>query len=360
MKALMTTLAVAVALMLAGCGGGGGSSPLAGMPDVGTEPVARVIEGGGSGPVERVGEGDGTPPVPPGGGSEGDGTGAVARVIEDGGSEGGGASWAQFLERLGDMGWGVAKGPFIAFDDEAMKKESRGLFPRPCTDYGNTGTLGCTIMKHRIARGVVTARLAGTELPSGPERRFHGIAGVTDYRGLFASWHGDQTNVWDGDRIIVRDTMAALEYWGGWQDNSVFYAGTVGETPIAQSVGLDPCGPPFDDSLRPLLRDEFVGVYRGRAVDMEGNWGTSEVSLSDPIPLDEPWMMQMDLTIDIQPYGGRSWRAEYDHYFMTFQSKDGDSRMKAQFYHGKEVGGVFQFPHSGDLVMGAFGAKKVQ
>ena len=99
---------------------------------------------------------------------------------------------------------------------------------------------------------------------------------------------------------------------------------------------------------------------------MEGNWGTSEVNLAFKLNVPTPQYAdqesgtatQVDLTIDIPAYGERSWRDD-GSLSWRFGSGAGDSRMAGEFYYGKEVGGVFLFPHSGNLVMGAFGAKKV-
>ncbi len=369
MNALAAMLAVSVALMLAGCGGG--SSPLAGMPGGGPELVAS---GEGTGPVARVGEGDGTSPTAPGDGSEGGGTGPVARVGEDGGSGDDGISWDRFLERLEYMGSGrngfsqPKTLPGVNFEAQEdfrpdVQYWSRILSPSSPYCEGLYGGVACRAMKSRIA---AAERLPGT-------RRFRGTLGVSEF-------------VVDNEPWRETHPLRALDFYGGWLDNSVFMVGTLrGGTSqedrlVADSIGrehgMSQFGySPSNDYLTPsgiedqAIRDEFAGVYRGEAVDMEGNWGTSEVNLAFKLNVPTPQYrdqdsataIQVDLTIDIPAYGERSWRDD-GSLFWDFSSADGDSRMAGEFYYGKEVGGVFQFPHPGTpgtLVMGAFGAKKV-
>lgn len=365
MNALATMWAVAAALMLAGCGGGGGSSPLAGMP--GGEHELEASGSGGTGPVAGVGEGGGTSLTAPGGGSEGGETGPVARV-----GEGSGTSWVQFKEQLEGMSDGVGyshptrqtvqemlqQGAWFYEDEEHVLRSS-------FWDYHNSPS-PYAVMKSRIA--------AARELP-GPKRRFQGTL--------------------QSDELF--NPRSSLQFWGGWLDNSGFYAGTVrslidpvlpefvGDVLVAQSIGRPHAHLAPSSIEDPSIRDEFVGVYRGEAVDMEGNWGTSEVNLAFKLNVPTPQYADqdsgtatvVDLTIDIPAYGERSWRDggslgwAFSSGAQSFRDTAGQSpgwaigvgpggsRMTGEFYDGKEVGGVFQFLHAGDLVMGAFGAKKV-
>ena len=373
MNALATMLAVAVALMLAGCGGGG-SSPLAGMPGGGPELVAS---GGGTGPVARVGEGDGTSPTAPGDGSEGGGTGPVARVGEGGGTGDDGISWDQFLERLEWMSDGIRHShPTRQTVQDLLEAEEGDYEDEQDILYGNThvwnyhnrpspqisgisckgGSQACAVMKSRIT--------AARELPG---QRFQGTL----------------------QSFVEDDPGSSLQFYGGWLDNSVFYAGTAsllldetfslgvsGDVLVAQSIGRPLTPSSIEDQG---IRDEFVGVYRGEAVDMQGNWGTSEVNLAFKLNVPTPQHPDqesgtatvVDLTIDIPAYGKRSWRdegslgwafSEFTHMVppeWAIGVGNGGSHMDGKFYDGKEVGGVFQFLHAGDLVKGAFGAKKV-
>ena len=64
-------------------------------------------------------------------------------------------------------------------------------------------------------------------------------------------------------------------YWGGWLENSIFIAGTIGPVPAEPLIRT-----PWTTSTTMGIKDTnpVTGRYRGHAVDMVGNWGTSELT----------------------------------------------------------------------------------
>ena len=191
-------------------------------------------------------------------------------------------------------------------------------------------------------QSVVKSLLAAATEPTGTRRRFQGTRTLQTVGG-------------------VSFTDA---YWGGWLDNSIFIVQNA-------SIQLDPeTGDPVTGIDREQVRfsmgirnrNPVAGVYRGDAVDREGNWGTSELRYTGG---------QLGLTINIPVWPVMRWPnvpVDDSGRFNNNAGHDSDGPVGPQslwgsFYQGDEVGGVFNYkrrPGSGrnHSIHGAFGAKR--
>ena len=195
-------------------------------------------------------------------------------------------------------------------------------------------------------QSVVKSLLAAATEPTGTRRRFQGTRTLRTVGG-------------------VSFTDA---YWGGWLENSIFVVQNASirlnpETgdPVA---GIDREQVRFSMGIR--NRNPIAGVYRGDAVDREGNWGTSELNyvggaaggslgLTINIPV---WPVMRWPNVPVNDRGGFNNNAGHDTYGPV-----GPQGMRGAFYQGDEVGGVFNYkrrPGSGrnHSIHGAFGAKR--
>lgn len=195
-------------------------------------------------------------------------------------------------------------------------------------------------------QSVVKSLLAAATEPTGTRRRFQGTRTLQTVGG-------------------VSFTDA---YWGGWLDNSIFVIQNASiklnpETgdPIA---GIDRSQVRFSMGIRD--RNPVTGVYRGEAVDREGNWGTSELNyvggaaggslgLTINIPV---WPIMRWPNVPVDDRGRFNNNAGHDD-----NGPVGPQSMWGSFYQGDEVGGVFNYKRRPGIgrnhsIFGAFGAKR--
>ena len=154
-------------------------------------------------------------------------------------------------------------------------------------------------------------------------------------------------------------------YWGAWLDNSIFIVQNA-------SIRLHPeTGERIGSrehvrfSMGIRNRNPVAGVYRGGAVDREGNWGTSELTYTGGATGG-----QLDLEIDGAAWPVMRWSdvpVNDSGIFDNNISYDEDApvgprKLKGSFYQGGEVGGSFSYkqfpPPSAGHISGAFGAKR--
>ena len=179
------------------------------------------------------------------------------------------------------------------------------------------------------------------------------VESATEPTGAMQRFQGTRTVQTDGGVSVTGN------YWGGWLENSIFIAER-----LPRLVPLD--GHTHWHRLISMgirNRDPVAGVYRGDAVDREGNWGSSELNYTGGDAGG-----QLDLTINIQPHRAMRWSNipvdNEGHFFTEVRYADnvvGPNMLLGLFYQGDEVGGVFSYRWSlaiGDDVSGAFGAKR--
>lgn len=208
-------------------------------------------------------------------------------------------------------------------------------FPSPHCEEGSMA----------ICQGVVKTMLAAATEPTGTTRRFQGTRTL-------------QTE--DGDRVTEN-------YWGGWLDNSLFVAAHV-LRPVPSETGSDPLLHRFSLGIRDS--NPVTGVYRGEAVDTNGNWGTSGLTYTRLFRGSTSGTAggQLDLEINMPAHADRGemrWSnipVDDSGVFDNGISEQvvGPLFTKGHFYQGGEVGGRFGWRWSldvGDGVWGVFGAK---
>ena len=184
---------------------------------------------------------------------------------------------------------------------------------------------------------------------------------ATEPTGTMRRFRGTRTLQLEDGRSVTGN------FWGGWLNNSIFLVENI---PGRNEVNLLPYWR-REIAAGIINRDNrevpVTGVYRGDAVDGEGNWGTSELNYTGTIDRG-----QLDLTIDIPAHrhrGTMSWSNipvfNRDIYSYTFNHSVpfriiGPNSLSGSFYQGGEVGGRFNYRWSlatEDSVRGAFGAK---
>ena len=286
MKETILALAVAGALMLAGCGGGSKTATMSGGPSVGG--------GGGGTPTP-------TPTPTPGDGS--------------GGGTTAGTTWEQ-LPGLVD----------------SMNRRSLNR----STDYPRTFCSDLT-----DCQTIVKSLLATATEPTGTMRRFRGTRTV---------------------QTTGSDT-ATETYYGGWLDNSIFIMESI-PRPEPTETGSTRWVHWFSMGIRD--RNPVAGVYRGDAVDHDGNWGTSELNY-----VGSATGGNLGLTINIPAHGARAvmrWSnipvdngGSFDNGISFSDNVVGPNRVNGRFYQGGEIGGTFLYRWTLDIpdtIIGAFGAER--
>ena len=190
---------------------------------------------------------------------------------------------------------------------------------------------------------------------------------ATEPTGTMRRFQGTRTVQLDGGDSVTGS------FWGGWLDNSIFLVENIPGRNFVNSRGdvLTRWRRQIAAGIEstPATWRSGRGVYRGEAVDVNGNWGTSEVTYTRSAA----YTGFLDLTIDIPAHrhrGTMSWEnipvdidGPFDHTIPEVPGLiPGPNRVRGQFYQGGEVEGVFTYRWShvtGDNVKGAFGAKLI-
>ncbi len=381
MKGMMMVVVVAVALMLAGCGGGSKTASM--MPTSGI-PKAVLVNPGAQGERDSP-QGPGVAPGTPSNPGEGErdspqGPGVDPETPPPTSTDS--VGWDQ-LPSLLDRSW-LSRGTYGSYgglgsggeEDTSWINGWGGLSTLggltgqdkiPC----HTGTLDMcrTLLKNRIEAatevGPVAVSIEAETGPTGTIGRFQGttIAQITK----------------DG-------VEGPVTFWGAWLDNSMFLL----ERKTLVAHGIESRAISF--GRYGMIGGEYVvgqgysliqGTYRGVAVDIEGNWGTSELNYTAG---SGQKLGQVDLTINIPdnrfgvmtfpgvPVTDRTvmW-GEFpypEEYGASRLNDSGDlARFSGYFWRGNEVGGSFVYRNCGGVspcpqtvantTAGAFGAKLV-
>lgn len=190
-------------------------------------------------------------------------------------------------------------------------------------------------------QAIVKSLLAAATEPTGTTRRLQGTRTLQTQDGVSVTG----------------------SYWGGWLDNSIFI------------VEILPRLEPTEDgrtvwthriSMGTRDTNPVAGVYRGEAVDMEGNWGTSELNY-----VGGATGGNLGLTVNIPARAARAvmrWsnipvdNGGFFHNNIAYSDNVvGPNRVQGRFYQGGEAGGTWTYRWRlafEDAVYGVFGAKR--
>ena len=192
-------------------------------------------------------------------------------------------------------------------------------------------------------RALVKSRLAAATEDTSGLRGALGWDGGEAFGGRAASWQG---KLFFGTRP---DPSPDTSPWGGWLDNSIFIAE---RNRRFISMGIGDANP-------------VTGVYRGDAVNDRGRRGYFELNYTSGATGG-----QLNAMITIPHFSsGRSmiWsnvpvdnNGAFDNGLRpAADRRPGPNQLTGKFYRGGEVGGVFHYHHSDahPRVSGAFGGK---
>ena len=296
MKVTILTLAVAGALMLAGCGGGGSQTASMG----GRTPTPTPTPTPDPEPTPTPAP---TPDPTPTPGPVGGGGGTA------------GTTWEQLPSLL----------------DRPMVYSVTGLSPDFADDQCSSLSSCSAIFSAKKILNVATR--------NNTERRFEG----TTRRGGA-----------DPDELFGGDLPYVVRAWGGWLENTIFIAYVYDHASDLINAPED-----YGQAIGVHDPNPVQGTYRGAAVDTRGNWGTSEFTyqgqsagLTINIParnyerhFDGHAGAGAPVIVDGEAagYGGYGWS------FNFYQGNE----VGGQFRDGLNS-------RDPDTVVGAFGAKLVQ